>query len=419
VNFRQIAVLPMLLWLSAAGVNAAPCERVKSNPDSWASANVNALVISARAAFDRDEAQAAYEKVLDRISNEIRQCSLGEEPRFTGRYQRFLDYVAVLSLDRRPDHDLGFTVPNSQYFREANEYLQIPEFLLDQEFLKAVSRYETLDRAKAFLRLLNEKRPPSDQLIFFSYTSRHLGTPDNDGSFRRLLIVVPGNPEKRRAEKWVQFGVSDPGVRRRTRNVSIVSALAANDGDASDVYFRDFFRTYQTDGSVKIKGRWELGYGDDNCVLCHKSGILPIFPARGSVSPDEEPALAAVNRRFLTYGVARFGKYLDRSKFGPGLSAASASDRSKRFGLGFNETLVGRSMTCIACHNAERLGALNWPMDKVLIRSFVKGGKMPLGYHLQMAQRTELFDKLIQEYFAVDADRPGILKAWLLGQVEY
>ncbi len=41
-----------------------------------------------------------------------------------------------------------------------------------------------------------------------------------------------------------------------------------------------------------------MGEGDDNCVQCHKSGILPVFPERGTVSPDEEQALLAVNERF-------------------------------------------------------------------------------------------------------------------------
>jgi hypothetical protein len=262
--------------------------------------------------------------------------------------------------------------------------------------------------------LLNAQRAPAEQLIFFSYTSRHLGTPDNDNSFRRLLIVVPGDAKQGLPEKWVQFGVTDPGVRRRTRNVSVVSAVAAADG-TTNVYFRDFFRTYRRDGSITVTGRWELGHGDDNCVSCHKSGILPIFPAKGSVTAEEEAALLAVNLRFRTYGPARFGKYLDASRFGPGLSSADWEDRSRRFGAAFAETVVARAMTCAACHNSERLGALNWPMDRVLISSYLKRGQMPLGYHLQVAQRRELYDKLIQEYFAVDEDRPGILKSWLLG----
>ena len=54
-------------------------------------------------------------------------------------------------------------------------------------------------------------------------------------------------------------------------------------------------------------------------------------------------------------------------------------------------------------------------MDETLISSYVKGGKMPLGYELKTTERNELYRNLIEEYFAIDKANPGILKAWLLG----
>ena len=78
------------------------------------------------------------------------------------------------------------------------------------------------------------------------------------------------------------------------------------------------------------------------------------------------------------------------------------------------ESLFTPSENCVACHNAQRLGPLNWPMDHVLIGSYLKAGKMPAGHRLQVLQRRELFAKLIEEYFAIDAAQPGILKAWLI-----
>ena len=170
------------------------------------------------------------------------------------------------------------------------------------------------------------------------------------------------------------------------------------------------------DGSITITGRWELGEGDDNCAMCHKSGVLPIFPVRGTVSASEQQALLTVNERFRTYGSPRFGGYLDGRKLGPGLSAASAEDRQRRFGPRFDVTPVASAMVCSSCHNSERLGALNWPMDRILIGSFVQGGQMPFGRQLKSIDRRELYASLIQEYFATDKDNPGILKSWLLGK---
>jgi hypothetical protein len=213
----------------------------------------------------------------------------------------------------------------------------------------------------------------------------------------------------------VQFGISDPGQRVLTRNLSVVSALAKADG-TFDAYFKDYFRTYGRKGSITIKGRWDLGEGDDNCALCHKSGILPIFPAAGSVSRAELEAVEIVNARFRSYGSPRFGNYLDQKKLGPGLSTAGGDDRNHRFGKTFAGTNVSRAMTCQSCHNPERLGSLNWPMDPLILSSFVEGGQMPFGMTLKNAERRRLYENLIEEYFATDNANPGILKSWLLGQ---
>jgi hypothetical protein len=411
------AILALGLMLAGNTAKASPCARVKMRTDAWVAARVDALVLAARRAYESDRAIPAYERVLDGIAGTIRQCRLADDNNFISRYRVFVEYVEAASLDRQADHELGFVVPDKQYFAETRQYVQIPEFLLNQTFLRSVSRYETLERAKSFLRQLNSTRDPYEQLIYFSYKSRHLGTPDNRSSYRRLLIVVPGNAAKGVPDKWVQFGVPDPGTRKRVRNVSIVSALAGS-GGTFDAYFKDFYRTYGRDGSISIQGRWDLGEGDDNCAQCHKSGILPIFPARGSVNEAEQQALLAVNERFLTYGSPRFGNYLDGRKLGPGLSSAGSDDRRQRFGARFTKTPVANAMVCSSCHNSERLGALNWPMDKILISSYVNGGQMPMGHQLKISDRRELYAKLIQEYFATEEANPGILKSWLLGRLE-
>ncbi|HSS52520.1 MAG TPA: cytochrome c [Thermoanaerobaculia bacterium] len=387
---------------------------MKSQPEDWVAARVDALVVAAHAAYEDDEALPAYQRELGEIAGTIRRCEFARDEDFASRYRELVEYVEAAALGQSPDHELGFAVPDRQYFAETRGLVQIPDFLTTRSFLRAVSREETLARAKSYLRQLNEKRGPSEQLVFFSYKSRHLGTPDSDESYGRLLVVVPGNPEQGVPEKWVQFGVPDAG-HARVRNQSVVSTIARPDG-TSTVYFKDYFRTYRRDGSISIKGRWELGYGDDNCVLCHKSGILPIFPVAGSVSPDELQAVEEVNRRFRGYGPPRFDKYLDATKLGPGLGSATLADRRGRFGDDFVKSTVGRAMACAVCHQRDDLGSLNWPMDEVVISSFVKGGMMPFGLTLDDAQRGELYEKLIQEYFAADEAHPGVLKSWLLGR---
>ena len=409
----RLILIVLCFLLVGDGSYASSRARSTANVDAWVKAKVDALVNAARRAFQDEKARPAYERVLISIAQTIQRRKLSQDEKFVSRYRAFADYVQAAALDQQPGHELGFIVPDRQYFAETRRYVQIPEFLTSQPFLRSVSRYETLDRAKSFLQLLNSTREPSDQLLFFSYKSRHLGTPDNDDSYWRLLIVVPGNSESGVPEKWVQFGVPDPKSRTRVRNLSVVSAIAGSDA-TFNAYFKDYFRTYRRNGSISIEGRWELGHGDDNCASCHKSGVLPIFPEEGSVSPKEQPTVEAVNQRFLTYGSPRFDKYLDETRFGPGLSSATTDERNRRFGEAFGKTPMARAMDCSACHQHASLGALNWPMDQVLISSYIKGGQMPLGSKLEPSERDELYQRLIQEYFATDDGNPGILKSWLL-----
>jgi hypothetical protein len=417
----RASVLVFSFALLVANVSAAPCRRILFHQDDWVNRRVNTLIRAARAAFEDEKARPRYDRILDGIAGTMERCGLNNSRDFVGRFPEFSEYVRVLSLGRKKGHELGFEVPDKVYFEETSAYTAIPDFLLTQQFLRSVSRWETLPRAKALLREVNAGRAADDQLLFFSYESQHLGTPDNPNSFRRLLIVVPGNPSQQVPEKWVQFGITDPRARPRVRNVSVVALLPGVE-QTTNVYFKDFFRTYRRNGWISIKGRWELGEGDDNCVECHKSGVLQIFPVEGSVSRNEQPVLAAVNERFLTYGPPRFDRYLDASKFGPGLGSVRPEEPERPaglfslIGLKTDETKLDTAQ-CASCHRPGKLGALNWPIDSVLVNSLVKGGQMPLGSKLQDWERKKLYEQLVHDYFAIDDRRPGILKAWLLGKL--
>ena len=305
---------------AVSNLSAAPCSRSGTQQDSWVAERVNALVRAARAAYENHQARQSYERVLDKIAGTMKQCRLMEDGDFVGRYPELVEYVKLLSLSRQDDHELGFEISDQVYFAETRSYTAIPDFLLTPRFLRSASRFETLPQAKALLQEMNAGRAADNQLLFFSFKSRHLGTPDNRNSFRRLLIVVPGNAAQHAPEKWVQFGIADPRARDPVRNVSVVGVLPGP-GQTTNVYFKDYYRTYRRNGSITIQGRWELGEGEDHCVECHKSGVLPIFPVNGSVSRDEKPVMEAANERFLTYGPPRFDRYLDASKFGPGLGS--------------------------------------------------------------------------------------------------
>ncbi len=430
-KFRRFntSALIFSFWLGLSNLSAAPCGRTNVEKDAWVAGQIDALVRVARIMFENEEAQPRYERVLSEIASTIQRCRWTEDRDFVGRFPEFFEYVKLLSLATKEDHELGFEVPDRVYFAETSQYTTIPDFLLTPRFLRSVSRFESLPQAKAQLREMNAARTVDEQLLFLSYESRHLGTPDNADSFRRLLILVPGDTAKHIPEKWVQFGIPDPRARAAIRNVSVVAVVSGTE-KTTNIYFKDYFRNYGRNGSITVKGRWEQGYGDDNCVECHKSGVLPIFPVNGSVGREEMPVLDEINERFLTYGPPRFDKYLDAKKFGPGLGSArhlphqdlpdGSSEPSDLFRRAGSGTTVADAQpgtkACTSCHNANGLGAFNWPMDEVLISSFVIGGKMPLGAKLSARDRAKLYNQLVQDYFAIDEVRPGILKAWLLGK---
>src|SRR5439155_20713780 len=104
----------------------------------------------------------AYERVLDGITRTMQQCRLAEEKAFVARYPEFVGFITTVSLDRQPDHELGFTVPDSVYFSETRAFVAMPDFLLTPTFLRAVSRFATLKQAKAMLQELNANRAIND-----------------------------------------------------------------------------------------------------------------------------------------------------------------------------------------------------------------------------------------------------------------
>jgi hypothetical protein len=183
-GFFKLAAVALLISATATAFGS-PCDALKGKPDVWVDGQVNALVLAAHTWFERDSAERAYNLVIDRIANTVKKCALADDKNFRDRYPQFLDLVNTLALARRPDHELGFTVTDETYFAETRQYVEIPAFLLTPAFLRTVTRYETLPQAKAMLRQINAARSAADQLIFFSYESRHLGTPDNPNSFRR------------------------------------------------------------------------------------------------------------------------------------------------------------------------------------------------------------------------------------------
>ncbi|HZE64053.1 MAG TPA: hypothetical protein VE056_09245, partial [Pyrinomonadaceae bacterium] len=113
MRFRLSIIASSLLLLAQTSLakTPAPCALSKSRSDNWVAGRVNSLVTTARAAYESDDALPAYHRVLDGISHTLQRCKLSEDADFVNRHREFVEYVATISLDRKPDHELGFNVP--------------------------------------------------------------------------------------------------------------------------------------------------------------------------------------------------------------------------------------------------------------------------------------------------------------------
>src|SRR5262245_40939370 len=216
---KRVFAVALVLLGTAGCASALPCARVILDPDVWIEGKVDELVSTARIAYYGEEPTKGYQRVVHNLAHTIDQCGLRKNQKLASQYAELFDYVKLLSLSLQNDHELGFDVTDAVYFAETSHLTIIPDFLRTPRFLRAVSSFESLGTAKSLLRELNAQRSPSNQLLFFSFSSRHLGTPDNPDSYRRLLIIVPGNAEEYAPEKWVQFGIADPGKPRTVRNI--------------------------------------------------------------------------------------------------------------------------------------------------------------------------------------------------------
>ena len=77
MNFRR-SMIVFSLSLVANTAAAAPCARVKAQPDSWVMTEIDALVLAARVAYENEEAQTAYDRVIKGIADTLRQFLANE-----------------------------------------------------------------------------------------------------------------------------------------------------------------------------------------------------------------------------------------------------------------------------------------------------------------------------------------------------
>src|ERR1041385_6510406 len=138
-SIRKLCLAIAVLFaagIATAAVAAAPCPRTPPQSIVWIDRAVDSLVRSAYAAYRNESAQTRYQRVVDALAESIQRCRLTNDSQLVAKYPEFFQYVRLLSIAGRNDHELGFEVSDTDYFAETSQYTTIPDFLLPPPFLR-------------------------------------------------------------------------------------------------------------------------------------------------------------------------------------------------------------------------------------------------------------------------------------------
>ncbi|WP_146255471.1 cytochrome c [Azospirillum sp. TSA6c] len=363
----------------------------------------------------------------------------------TSLVKNFRTFSRALSYFNKTDHQFGFNINDNDFLQRTKTQLEIPHLLQSQEFLLAVSDENKLLDAKKLIDDRNLMVEPDKKWQIAFYKSQFLTTPDCFSTFGRFFVYVPNHDGY---EKWIQFGINTPGFMpdpscsdKKSNNFSVVSVGPINSDGKSVTYSLDYWRNYQSDGSIVVKTRYESVNTTENCFLCHKTAPLGIHPeveydldASGKLveRPKGSPSLFDdLNDKINgTYGQLSFDGLMEPLDYGPSIGPtnvvrdiayvrACAKDESLSDA---SLTKIGGAMRCSSCHREGELGPLNFPQPlrsdaksvQRQLAGYIMSGMMPPGNKLSQAERAALHKCLVNEYYDIEKET-GILVNWLKG----
>ena len=368
-------------------------------------------------------------------------------------FTKNLRRIALTNAQGEPDHLFGFSITDLDYINYARPNIKIPELLNSQEFLTAVSNPKSYKKAYDMIMQRNKGKPIAEQWVVLLYESQFLTTPDRT-TYGRFFIYIPGE-----VQKWIQFGIVTPDMKQTVFcpkphgtdadqticSMSIVSVRDRGEGafPKTEVYIVDYWREYHDDGKITMPTRVEAGHGTSNCSFCHKTPVLPIYPAREFTFDDQGNLIEKIqgvgdiprwlNNLIPSYGPPYFGGLMEQAAYGPDLGPLI--ERSAEFmqactaGYNVNPNKIASRMQCASCHNANLMGEINFPQANfsdndleiltlpdgtmhALVETYISEGLMPPSDHLTTEEQQALTNCLMTEYFDYKTGQ-GLLVDWL------
>src|SRR2546423_4188433 len=107
-----VVTLCSAIWPATASAQAASCPRTPRQSTAWINRAVGDLVRSAYAAYRSESAQTRHQRVVDGLANTIQRCRLAGDTELSPTYAEFFEYVKLLSIAGRDDHELGLEIPD-------------------------------------------------------------------------------------------------------------------------------------------------------------------------------------------------------------------------------------------------------------------------------------------------------------------
>lgn len=343
---------------------------------------------------------------------------LSRDPKRQKALANFVSFIKAQGTMAEPDHALGFSLDDREYAAKVAPFVELPPLLRSQEFLGKIGDPRTYGEAVRMIEKENEKRPADKKWIVLPYQAQFIRSVDQT-TYGRLLVMIPR--DRGLFDKWVQFAIATPGMKPvEIQSVSIVSVLRG-DPKRSKVFFMDYFRRPDPEGQIALVPTMnDERRPSTNCYNCHKSGVVPIHPLaefrfdeRGCLVRQTSDTAEELNKRILLYGAPDY-TFLDTSAYGPSLGPLS----------GHRDILPERvkaAMNCAVCHTINFPQAVRTQGDQKafkshmgLVQSYVENGWMPPNNDLSPAERRQLWQNLLKEYFD-PSQKSGLLIDWLKG----
>jgi hypothetical protein len=419
VHFKLLITF-FFISLIAQGEDCPP------NPtawQAWLNRNVSALVLEDIKISTVPYGTYSYtnQPHLEIISKKIKECRLLQPILFTtdspvpmclNNLENYSQEMFKVSHDGLYDFTKDYPANNNV------ESTKFDPLLKNDEFLISITDLFDFSQARKVIEKINKQVAPFEKWQIAEFDGHSFNEAPHD-SPRRLIVMIPGNPQK-----FILVGIQNPFT---AGNIVETSAVFTKPNGKKIFYQgEETHLKYVVDANHKssVKVDW---IKSGTCYQCHANGLNAIYHTnKESLSEGG----IAINNYIKQTGPIEVSPNFDINKLGPSYGETSPERNRLRTLEFFSKCSDGaiknqadadkikKLMNCMSCHDGETRNIII-PANNHLMRRLVLDGHMPkTNNSLTLPERESLLKCLKYEYnnSFVDAQgktNPSILEAWL------